>query len=327
MLCCVPAQPEPTIASTTTQSLGAHYLRLVRDRRANPATVSQMVEAWLSYCKHTFAQRIGSSTFTNAREAVRAVLELFGDLPLERLSIDHLEAVRERMIDAGLARSTINYRMVRIRRMLRHFQHCLPEKISDLALPGLRKGRSAAKEAKRIYAVTIRDVLRTLKDPKLHPHVKAMCLVQLRTGIRPGEVCTLKGSEIDTTCSPWVCRPEEWKGSWREKDRVIGIGPRAQLILLPYLTDGFLFTPNRRKHLHGKPWQVCSYCRALTDAQERMGVPHWTPQQLRKRALTDAPTEELARQIAQHDDVRTTRKSYLDPVLSADVAAWAVETG
>lgn len=286
-----------------------------------------MVDAWLSYCKHTFAQRIGSSTFTNARESARPVSDLFGDLPLTELTIDHLEAVRERMIDAGLARSTINYRMVRIRRMLRHFQHCLPHKISDLTLTGLRKGRSAAKETKRVLAVPIRDVLRTLKDPKLHPHVKAMCLVQLRTGMRPGEVCTLKGSEIDTSKSPWVARPEEWKGWWREKDRVIAIGPRAQLILLPYLNDGYLFTPNRRKTLHGKPWQVMSYCRALADAQTRQGVPHWTPQQLRKRALTDAPTEELARQIAQHDDIKTTRKHYLDPVLPGDVAEYAQTHG
>ena len=286
-----------------------------------------MVEAWLSYCQQTFAKRIGSSTYTNAREAMKPLLELFGVLPLAELSIDHIEACRERFIDNGNCRSTVNYRMVRIRRMLRHFAHCLPDKISDLTLAGLRKGRSNAKEAKKVYAVPIRDVLRTLKDTKLHPHVRAMCLVQLRTGMRPGEVCTLKGSEIDTNKSPWVCRPEEWKGSWREKDRVIAIGPRAQLILLPYLNDGYLFTPNRRKALHGQPWRVLSYCRALTDAQDRQGVPHWTPQQLRKRALTDAPTEELARQIAQHDDIKTTRKHYLDPVLPGDVAEYAQTHG
>ena len=61
-----------------------------------------MFEAWLSYCKHTFAQRIGSSTFTNAREAMAPMLELFDDLPLAELTIDHIEACREAMIDAGL---------------------------------------------------------------------------------------------------------------------------------------------------------------------------------------------------------------------------------
>lgn len=42
---------------------------------------------------------------------------------------------------------------------------------------------------------------------------------------------------------------------------------------------------------------------------------------------TDAPTEELARQIAQHDDIKTTRKHYLDPVLPGDVAEYAQTHG
>ena len=90
--------------------------------------------------------------------------------------------------------------------------------------------------------------------------------------------------------------------------------------------DGYLFVMESGPRA-GEPWRVMSYCRAISRAAHRQGVPHWTPQQLRKRALTDAPTEELARQIAQHDDIRTTRKHYLDPVLPGDVAEYAQTHG
>ncbi len=310
-------------SSAKHNSLGELYLQSVRGRRATPATVNEMVEAWLAHCRRTYPNPNGSGTLSNMQMATRPLVELFGDLPLDQLSIDHLEAVRDRMIET-LSRRSINDRMARLRTMMRHFGPLI--KVEDLTLSGLRKGRSSALESKRKLAVSVRDVLRTLKDPNLHPHVKAMCLVQLRTGIRPGEVVTLRGSEIDTSTSPWVCRPEEWKGSWREKDRVIAIGPRAQLILLPYLNDGYLFTMESGPR-KGQPWRVMAYCRAISRAAERQCVPHWTPQQLRKRALTDAPTEELARQIAQHDDIKTTRKHYLDPVLPQDVAEYAQTHG
>ena len=312
-------------SSAKHNSLGELYLQAVRGRRATPTTVGEMVESWLAHCARTYPSRKGSSTFTNMRDATRPLVGLFGDLSLAQLSIDHLEAVRDCQTET-LSRRTCNDRAARLRTMLRHFAHCLPCSVSDLTLAGLRKGRTAARETRKKYAVPIRDVLATLKDGALHPACRAITLTMLRTGARPGEICTLKGSEIDTSASPWVVHIEEWKGSWREKDRIIAIGPRAQLILLPYLNDGYLFVMESGPR-KGQPWRVMAYCRAISRAAERQGVAHWTPQQLRKRALTDAPTEELARQIAQHDDVRTTRKHYLDPVLPAEVAEWAVETG
>ncbi len=141
----------------------------------------------------------------------------------------------------------------------------------------------------------------------------------------------LLGSEIDTSSSPWIARPQDHKGAWREQERIFGIGPRAQLILLPYLNDGVIFKVPDAPYVNpayiGKAYSVLSYCRAISRAAVRQGVKHWTPQQLRKRALTDAPTEELARKIAQHDDIRTTRKHYLDPVLPGDVAEYAQAHG
>ena len=317
-------------SSTKHNSLGELYLQRVRGRRATPTTVGEMVESWLAHCARTCPSRKGSSTTTNMKDATRTLVGLFAAVPLAELTIDHLEAVRDCMIQFGLARRTINDRMSRLRTMMRHFGPLLD--VPGLTLPGLRRGRSKAKETRKKYAVPIRDVLATLKDPYLNPVVKDLCRFQLRVGCRPGEAVRLRGSEIDTTGSPWIARPGSHKGSWRgESERIFAIGPRAQLIVLPHLNDGVIFKVQKHPYVDppriGNAYSVSSYSRAISRAAMRQCVPHWTPQQLRKRALTDAPTEELAQKIAGHEDVRTTIKFYRDPVLPGDVAEYAQSHG
>ena len=50
----------------------------------------------------------------NFRDALRLLIAMFGGLPASQFSPLKLKAVRERMIEAGLARSTINHRVGRI---------------------------------------------------------------------------------------------------------------------------------------------------------------------------------------------------------------------
>src|SRR4051812_48271296 len=84
------------------------------------------------------------------RAALRPLLALYADEPASKFGPIKLKTVREDMIAAGLARSTINKLADRLKRMFRWAaaEELLPiETYQRLAtLPGLRKGRSAAYE-------------------------------------------------------------------------------------------------------------------------------------------------------------------------------------
>lgn len=73
-----------------------------------------------------------------------------------------------------------------------------------------------------------------------------MIRLQRWTGMRPGEVCAIRPADIDRSHSIWVYRPAEHKTQHRDRTRVIHIGPRAQEVLLPYLSrpaTSFCFAP------------------------------------------------------------------------------------
>ena len=67
------------------------------------------------------------------------------------------------------------------------------------------------------------------------PIVADMIRFQRLTGCRPGEVRTIKPSEIDTTHAVWRYAPGRHKMEHKSRGRVILIGPKAQAIIRPYL--------------------------------------------------------------------------------------------
>jgi integrase len=73
-----------------------------------------------------------------------------------------------------------------------------------------------------------------------------MVELQRLTGMRPGEACTVRACDIDMTGDVWLYRPALHKLSYREKERVIALGPRAQAVIKPVLTldtQAFHFSP------------------------------------------------------------------------------------
>ena len=81
-----------------------------------------------------------------------------------------------------------------------------------------------------------------------------MVRLQRLTGARPGEICSLRPLDLDTSGDVWRYIPEKHKTSHRGRERIILIGPRGQSILRPYLlraADAFCFSPqeSERKRL------------------------------------------------------------------------------
>jgi hypothetical protein len=56
----------------------------------------------------------------------------------------------------------------------------------------------------------------------------------------------VRRADIDTGGDVWLYRPATHKGTWRDMDRIIAIGPQAQQLLKGFVTpnlDDYLFSP------------------------------------------------------------------------------------
>jgi integrase len=87
----------------------------------------------------------------------------------------------------------------------------------------------------------------------LNHYIAAMVQVQLLTGMRLGEVCRLRGCDLDMTGPVWLYRPGsdqapegQHKTAHHGHGRTVAIGPKAQSIIRPFLkldTRAYLFSP------------------------------------------------------------------------------------
>jgi integrase len=150
--------------------------------------------------------------------------------------------------EKALSRSVINRRIGRIVRMFKWgvSEEIVPESVwrALTTVRGLEKGRTAVKERPPVAPVAAEVVLATL--PHLLPPVRALAELQLHTGMRPGEVCQMRGCDLDTTSDIWLYRPVHHKTRHRGKARVVALGPKAQAVIKPFLkleTQAYLFSP------------------------------------------------------------------------------------
>ena len=260
---------------------------------------------------------------------------------------------------SGLARGVINQRVGRIKRL---FKWGVAEELVEVgvyqrikAVDGLKVGRSDARETEPVASVDWGIVEKTL--PRLNPVVRAMVLFQWHTGCRPGEVCVLRTADIDQTGATWFYRPKQHKTAWRGKSRSIAIGPKAQEVITPFLESGdpdaFVFSPARavemvrqdrraqrktkvqpsqqnRKTANPKRaprafYATCAYDLAITRAAKTVGVPHWTPNQIRHSHATAVRRQfglEAAQVILGHSNANVTQiYAERNESLAADVAS------
>jgi integrase len=159
-----------------------------------------------------------------------------------------LKAVREWMIHGDWTRGYVNSCVGCIKRMFKWGveNELVPPSVYHglLAVSGLKRGRTEARETKSIRPVedcVVRAVL-----PFLGPTVRAMVQVQWLSSMRPGEVILMRPCDIDQKGKTWVYRPESHKTEHHDIERVIFLGPQAQDVLKPFLFRGpndYLFSP------------------------------------------------------------------------------------
>jgi integrase len=237
-----PASPGITVASTGTpvEACG---------RVPTEPTVAEVVMLYLEHCDTYYRTPAGerTSTYGNALQAARA-LRPVDDTLASKFGPRKLGMIRDSEAARGRPRVGCNAVVKSIRRFFQwaESQELVPRGTHNSlkTVEPLKKGRTIAPELPPIRPVDDTVVEATL--PYLPEIVADMVRVQRLTGTRPGEVCGLRPMDIDRSGPVWKWKPPEHKTSWRDKDRVIIIGPRAQRILKPYLlrdAAAYCFSP------------------------------------------------------------------------------------
>jgi integrase len=261
------------------------------------------------------------------RHALKLLRELYGSTSAASFGPLAMRAVQRHCVKAGMARVYVNDTCGDIRRVFRWAasHELLPIGVyhSLTTVPGLKRGRSDARESPPVLPVDERTVDATL--PFLSPVVADMVRLHRLAGCRPTEACSIRPADVDTSGDVWVYTPAEHKTEHHGRERRIFIGPRAQDILRPYMlrpADAYCFCPadserkrraemRERRKTKVQPSQVDrskakpirqpqerytkdSYNRAVARAVDRANV---TQVKALTEALGRAPTEEEAKAV------------------------------
>jgi len=224
----------------------------LRQKRLHGLTVT-IDELVLVYRRHTYEYYRKNGEVTREAktidEVIRVLRKKHGKEPIEEFGPTALSELREQMIDdLDWSRQYINKQVPRLVGMFKWAvgkEICSPTVVMALKqLPGLKKGRSRARETAGVTFVEDTIVEATL--PHVPEVIADMIRLQRLTGARPGEICSLRPGDIDRSGEVWLYIPREHKTEHHDKSRMIALGPQAQAILLPYLVrheESYCFSP------------------------------------------------------------------------------------
>ena len=295
----------------------------------NQATVTHLASLAAAYFSYADGYYVHSREASDIRCSIKPLLELFSTLPVEEFGPLRLLEVREQMIQLNWSRKLINQRMGRIKRMFKWAvsrQMISPVVYHGLmTVEGLKRGRSTAREGRRVLPVDPVHVDAVL--PFLPAVVADMVQILMLTGMRPGELVIMRPCDIDRSTKIWHYTPVRYKTQYLENPdtpRIISLGPKSQQFLSPYLlrpAETFCFSPaesekqrrgeltaqrktplscgnrhgtNRVDDPHripGDMYDTKAFAKALRRAIQKarkagVDIPHWTLYQLRHTAAT-----------------------------------------
>jgi integrase len=304
--------------------------------KSRPSTrIDQLILQYFRFAK-TYYLKNGKTTeeVVALRIALRRLRKMFGTVEATKFGPKSFKTLRDSLIHEGLSRKYVNDSMARVRRMFRWAvaEELIPPAVFQAlsAVPGLRRGRSAAKETKKILPVANEVVDATL--PHLPEVVADMVRIQRLAGMRPAEVCIMRPYDIDRSTEIWTYRPQWHKTEHAERERTISLGPKCQTILLRYLARDqktYCFRPcdsetKRRSILHanrktpfscgnrpgtnrvlepirtaGEHYTSASYRRSIHRACDK-AFPHPELAKIKRSEMKAAEVEQLREWQSQH---------------------------
>lgn len=236
----------------------AEYNRLIAEWTANNGTLTsghdltviELAAAFMRHAKGYYRRPDGSLTgeVANYRTLIRRLRTLYGRTRVADFGPLALKAVRQQLVDTGLARKTVNQAVNRIRHIFKwgvENQLVAPSILHGLqAVGGLRVGRSSAKETAPVKPVPDAFVDAILDH--VSSQVAAMIALQRVAAMRSGEVTIMRGCDIQMSGATWVYTPTTHKTAWHGHERKVYLGPKAQAIIRPFLRSdlqAYLFSP------------------------------------------------------------------------------------
>jgi integrase len=322
---------------------------------ADPAGPS-MASIALAYLDHAEAYYGPGTEFENLKLALRPVSTLYATQPASKFGVVEFRAVRQWWLDRQdgrrvrdgvkkLTRQYINSQMKRLTRVIKWAvgQGTIPPSVHQAiqCVEPLKRGRSTAPEAEPVKPVDASIVDATCQHLPLV--VADMVKLQLLLGCRPGELCSLKPSDVHRAKGVWEIRLAEHKTAWRGKERIIFAGPKAQKLLAKYLlrgADEHCFSPaeateqrltaknearttppscgnvrgsnvkKKPKKAPGTSYTAGTYARAIRYACIRAKVEPWAPNRLRHSRATEVRAKygiEAASSVLGHSGLEVTQ--------------------
>ena len=202
-------------------------------------SLAELILAFFRHAEQHYQREDGTNTseVSEYRRTLALLREMYGEEPVESFGPKKLKAVREAMLRKEWCRGVINQRIGRIVRM---FKWGVAEEMAPVevyralkAVPGLQKGRTAARETEPVVPVDVAVVERTL--PYCTSSVAGAVRFIRYAGCRPGESLRLRLADLDRSTPVWLYRPHQHKTAWRGKRRAIAIGPKAQEVVREYI--------------------------------------------------------------------------------------------
>lgn len=290
-------------------------------------TVYALYSAFMAWAPSHYRLPSGelSREIDNFRISFRDALELLGPRDVKTLARADLLAVRQRMVDRGLARKTINQSVGRVVRVVvwggDEDRRLVPDSVAAafrLVKP-LKPFRGGARETDPVEAVPDEDLKAVLRVA--HPALAAMLTLQLLTAARPGEVRGLKRKMVRVEEGQWVMDfgLRAHKMAYRGKRRIIPLGEQAVKLLEPWLAtcapDQHVFRPEQAPKARGRTLRPSynrdTYTTAVVRACAKAGVPQFGPNRVRHRAAVDIRREfglEAAQAVLGHSHFSTTER-------------------
>lgn len=234
--------------------------------RKDPSlTVVELAAAYLDY----YAQIAGGpKQMERVRRCCSLLVEQHGETEARHFGPQALAAVRQQMVDLGWSRGHVNECAGVLKRL---FKWAVSRELIGVqihqalsTLEGLRRGRTTAREPEPVLPAEETAIAAAL--PFLRRVLKDMVEVHLLTGARPGELCSMRASQVDRSGAVWIYTPASHKMAHAGRSRVIYLGPRAQALLEPHwpLRCGSCGLEDRRRRL---AWRegLCGPCADLLE--------------------------------------------------------------
>lgn len=296
---------------------------------ASPSiTVEEVLAAYWLHAQSYYVKDGKPSTQQHrVKMSLAPVRRLYGDHPATSFGPLALKAVREEMVRSGLNRRSVNQRIGCVKLCFKWAvsEELIPSSVYESlrTVEGLKAGRTTAPEPEPVLPVPQADI--DAIEGEVLPTVWDIIQVQLLTGCRPGEACEMHVDFLDQSGKVWEYRPSKHKMAYRQREKLILIGPRCQEILEPYLDfDGYLFSPDRALREYqesngqiyrpgrkpGKHYTSHAYAKAIRKGCVRAKVTPWHPHRLRHNAATlivEQFSWDVARTILGHRSLDTTR--------------------